>query len=167
MNRLAFVTNQKIKKIFSVVSTLKVGSVWKSVDSHLHTRITNYRGIEKGKYVFDAETCVYPRWFKRNQWAPLEMRVDEIYIKHDFPKKYQKVTFYEVGQIETGFKFKYIARHVALAGFMMGTLSICTQFLSSTPLTWWKISAWIFAPINLWLYLRASKTEAAFDRTFS
>ena len=95
MNRLSFVTNQKMKKVLGVVETLRVGSVWKSRESRMHTRIRRYGGIDKGKYYFVTETCGHPRWYKINKWTPFEWRVDEIYLRHDFPRLYEKAVFVE------------------------------------------------------------------------
>lgn len=163
MNRLSFVTNKKLKRLYSVISTLTIGSVWKNVDSHLHARIKSYKGIERGKYVYDVETCVYPRWFKRNQWDSIEWRVDEVYIRHDFVKQYQKVKFFEVANVEHGFKFKYIPRYIAMTAFIAGCLSLYGYFTHPTELTFFKVLGWICIPINLFFYVRASRLESELD----
>ncbi len=166
MNRLAFVTNQKIKRMFSVVETLSIGSVWKSLDGTLHTRIKKYKGIESGKYVFDTETCIYPRWFKKNNWRYLEWRVDDIYIRHEFPKQYERVRLIEPARFNYGFRKKYIPRYIALIGAGLGVLSLTSYFLHPTPINWLKIVGWISLPINIFGYYNSPRVEKAIEAEF-
>lgn len=166
MNRNSFVTNQKVKKIFSVVEILKIGSVWKSVDSHLHTRIKSFRGIENGKYVYETETCVYPRWFKRNPWQALEWRVDEIYIRHDFPKRYIRTHLLEPMKVKIGFKWKYVPRYLYLIGMGCGLVSLEAFLIKPSPITFLKAGAWICILINAYWYSKAKKVENRLEMEF-
>jgi len=156
MNRLAFVTNQKLQKAFNVLETLKIGSVWKSIDSNRYTRIKEYIGISFGKYVYDTEICIKPRWFKKNDWTKGEWRVDEIYLKYDFTKNYKRAVFVKPFSMETGFEKKNIMRTIAFIGLVFGYISILNSLISHK-FEWWSTLGGSSAVLNTYFYLKALK----------
>jgi hypothetical protein len=98
MNRQLFVSSKKlVRTSFSVHKVLKMGSTWRPADSNPKSvvRVKRFCGIEKGKYVFAIESCGYARWYKGNDWREGTWAVDEVYMQHDFPKRYKKIMFFE------------------------------------------------------------------------